>query len=187
MILPRDRSVLVVVDIQERLIPTIVDGDRLVAQASRLIRAAELLDVPVIVTEQYPKGLGPTDPRIVGACTTFRPIEKASFSACGEPSFIAAIRSTDANHVVIVGIETHVCIAQTALDLVGRGYTVHIALDAIGAGNDVGGHAGRARMAAAGVIATTFEASVFDWMADARHPRFKEVQELVKSARKERA
>lgn len=185
MILPRDGSALLVVDIQERLLPTILHAERLVSQVCRLVRAAALLDVPVIITEQYRKGLGATDQRIIDASPTSSRIEKTTFSACGEPRFLSALRETGATHVLVVGVESHVCVAQTALDLIARGYTVHVALDAISAGNPAGDAAGRDRMRHGGALAATFESAVFDWMTDARHPRFKDVQELVKSARKE--
>lgn len=185
LILDPRRSALVVVDMQERLLPSIPDAGALVATVVRWIEAARLLGVPVFATEQYRKGLGPTHAAIAAALTdAVVPFDKTSFSVMGCGPFVAALRASEKTDVVLVGIETHVCVAQSAIDLLSVGYGVHLGLDAVGAGTAVGDRAGKARMAAAGVVSTCFEACVFDWMGDAAHPAFKTVQESVKAARR---
>lgn len=167
------------VDLQARLLAAVPESDRVLARAVRLARAARLLDVRCLLTEQYPKGLGPTPPDLAAllppAC------EKTAFSClgCGAVAAVFDEPSSRPDAVVLTGFETHVCIAQTALDLIARGITVSIPVDAVAARHGIDHDAALRRLAAAGAILSTTEAILFEWLGDAAHPQFKAVQKLV--------
>ena len=173
-------SLLAVVDIQERLIAAVPAGPHVVVRAARLASAARLLGAPGALTEQYPRGLGAT-PRALAALLP-EAHEKTAFSCCGCPAFATLVDSpADPIHAVILcGFETHVCIAQTALDLLARGLWVFIAVDAVASRHAIDHEIGLRRLEAAGAVLTTTEAILFEWMRDAAHPEFKAVQKLVR-------
>src|SRR6185295_6368818 len=128
----RDDSVLVVIDCQERLWKVISGREALEQGLLTLIRGARLLDVPVLVTEQNPQGLGPTIPSLTEALGPAKVLTKASFSCLGNEAFLSALRETDRGTVVLAGIEAHICVLQTALDALAAGFRVHVVADAAG-------------------------------------------------------
>lgn len=150
---------------------------RVRANAIRLIQAAELLGVPTVATVQYPKGLGPIVPE-VATVLKFEPIAKMTFSAVG-PEEVRQ-RLDPARAVVLAGIETHVCMAQTALDLLSQEFTVILPLDAVSSRDRADHDAAIQRLVAAGVIPTTTEAVLFEWLETAEHPHFKAISKMVK-------
>jgi nicotinamidase-related amidase len=170
-------SLLCVVDVQEKLLAVMPRGEQVVSRCLRLAEAASLLAVPTMLTEQYPQGLGSTAP--VLAAKLPAPLEKMSFSCCGCEPFRAAIPSTT-EAVVLCGLETHVCIAQTALDLLAEGHTVFLAVDALAARHDIDHDTALRRLEAAGTILTTTEAILFEWCRTADHARFQAVRKLVR-------
>ena len=169
-------SLLCVVDIQERLLPAIPTGLQVVSMAGRLVDAAALLGVRSILTEQYPKGLGPTPPDLAAKLPPA--IMKMSFSCCGSDAFTAAI-TDDIESALLCGLETHVCIQQTALDLLARGLTVFIAVDAVGSRHTLDHEIALRRLESSGAILTTTEAALFEWCRSAEHPQFQSVRKLV--------
>ena len=169
-------SVLCVIDVQERLVPAVAGGDVVVARCRRLAEAAGLLGVPAVLTEQYRKGLGATVPLLAEVLPP--PLEKLSFSCCGAERFAAALPKT-AGQVVLCGLETHVCVAQTALDLLAEGYAVFLAVDAISSRHAIDRDVALRRLAAAGAVPTTSEAILFEWCRTASHPHFQAVRKLV--------
>ena len=169
---------LLVVDLQERLLPTIRDRDQLVANVLRLARAARLLDVLALATEQYPRGLGVTVPAVAELLPD-RPA-KLTFHCLGAPGLVEALAESVATHVTLVGIETHVCVAQTALELLKLGYRVQVSYDAVGSRFPLDHYVALRRMERAGVVVSTTEAILFEWTEGADHPRFKEISALVK-------
>jgi nicotinamidase-related amidase len=173
-------SLLCVVDIQERLLPAIRTGPQVVAMASRLADAATLLGVRRVLTEQYPKGLGPTPLDL--AAKLPRAVTKMAFSCCGSDAFTASI-AADIESVLLCGLETHVCIAQTALDLLARGLTVFIAVDAVGSRHAADHEIALRRLESSGAILTTTEAALFEWCRSAEHPQFQAVRKLVLAER----
>ena len=176
----RDKAVLVVIDIQERLLPFIKSNEEVVRKAAMLIRGAKILGIPIIPLEQYPKGLGSTVPEIKEALDGLVPIEKTSFSAYGEAAFLEVLKKIGAEDVMLCGIETHVCVEQTALDLINAGYRVYMIEDATGSrNNNDRKYAGR-RIVEAGGVGTTVEAALFEILIDAKDPSFKEISNLVK-------
>lgn len=167
---------LLVVDVQERLIVAIRDAQAIIRQIERLLDAARILEIPVLATEQYPKGLGPTvEP--IAARLTEPPVTKMRFSAC-VPEIQAKLDPDRA--VVLVGIETHVCISQTASELVSAGFRVLLPRDGVGSRNRIDHETAVARMTGFGVTITTCEALLFEWLASADHPQFKAISKLVK-------
>lgn len=179
-ILSRDRAALVVIDIQERLTRAMPKLDEYYRNVGVLIKAFRRLDVPVVVTEQYAKGLGPTTPEITEVLGDFEPIEKMTFSCAGEPKYVEAFRATGANQAVLCGMETHVCVQQTALDLLAAGYQVHVAADAVRSRKKQDWAFSLERMRQAGVIITTTEAVVFELLVKCGTDEFKDISKLVK-------
>ena len=176
MRLSPESSMLCVVDVQERLVPAMTDGAAVVARCRRLVEAARLLEVATVVTEQYRKGLGPTVPELSGLLPP--PLEKLAFSCCGAEGFAATIPAA-VGQIVLCGLETHVCIAQTALDLLADGYAVFLAVDAITSRHPLDRDVALRRLEGAGAVPTTSEAVIFEWCRTAAHPRFQDVRKLV--------
>jgi nicotinamidase-related amidase len=167
---------LCVIDVQERLVPAVADGDVVVARCRRLAEGARLLGVPAVLTEQYRKGLGATVPALAELLPP--PLEKLSFSCCGAEGFAAAI-AAGFGQIVLCGLETHVCVAQTALDLLAEGYAVFLAVDAISSRHAIDRDVALRRLMAAGAVPTTSEAVLFEWCRSASHPQFQAVRKLV--------
>lgn len=169
------RTLLLVVDIQVRLMPAIADGPGVIANTGRLLAAARMLDVPTLFTEQNAGGLGPTVPDLApqpGAA-----FAKMSFGAAQAPGFLDRIGDRD---LVVTGCEAHICVLQTALGLLEVGRRVCVVADAVGSRRSENRAAGLARMAAHGAEIVTTEMVVFEWLGTARHPRFREAVKLIK-------
>jgi nicotinamidase-related amidase len=170
--LDRGRAALVVVDVQEGFRPYASFAG--VADASsKLVRAARIMDVPRVISEQYPKGLGPTVPEV--GLEEERPIEKTVFSAARAEGFDLGER----NQAVVCGIETHVCVSQTVLDLLERGVEVHVPADAVGSRHAIDYERGLERLERAGAVVTTVETALFELLGRAGTPEFKAVQKLI--------
>lgn len=174
--LTADTSFLLVVDFQARLMPAIADGEAAVANARRLLDAARLFGVPVLVTEENPDGLGPTVPTLGAAGHAV--FAKTAFDATREPGFLPRV-PTDRT-VVVAGCEAHVCVLQTALGLLDAGRRVAVVRDAVGSRRPENKEAGIARMQRHGADVVTAEMVVFEWLATAEHPRFREAIALIK-------
>jgi nicotinamidase-related amidase len=172
-----DGAVLVLIDFQERLMPVIADGETVVARAVRLAEAARLLDVPVVATEQNPAGLGPTVPPL--AAYPHQVMVKTTFSAMGHPGF-AALLPAGPGDIVVAGCEMHVCVLQTVLGLLGSGRRVVLAADASGSRDPADRAAGLDRARQHGAEIVTSEMVLFEWLRDSRHPKFRQVQKLLK-------
>ena len=183
-LLRRDRSALAVIDMQERLMPAIADADAVTRAAGILIEAARHLEVPVVVTEQYPKGLGPTVDAIAGRLPNGAPVvSKMTFSAVRNRDFAAhldGLKAGGRDHIVVCGVESHVCVMQTAADLGAEGYTVHIVTDACGSRAPTSKEAALARFAALDISCVSAEMVLFEWLEAAGTPEFKAVSRLVK-------
>ena len=169
-------SLLAVIDVQERLLAVMPEADRVVARCTRLAAAATILGVKAVLTEQYPKGLGPTRAALAAALPP--PATKMSFSCCGCDGFEAAL-APEITSVVLAGLETHVCVAQTALDLLARGLGVCVAVDAVTSRHALDHEIALRRLEAAGAILSTSEAILFEWCRSAEHPQFQQIRKLV--------
>jgi nicotinamidase-related amidase len=179
-----ETSVLVLVDIQERLATAMTDEARARVEKSAriLLEAARLLGVGTLATEQYPKGLGPTvaplGELLRGLGVT--PVEKLDFCACAEPAFATALEASKAKSVVLLGMETHICVFQTARDLAARGLDVHVVADGVASRSEENRAAGLALCERAGATITVAETVAFDWLGRAGSEEFKAISKLVR-------
>ncbi len=178
--LMRAQAGLVVVDFQERLLPAIFEKERVVQNALRLIQGAGILRVPVFATEQYRKGLGATVPELAAAIPEFTPMEKVAFSACRAAGFIPALRQKKVSEAILCGIEAHVCVSQTCLDLVDEGFRVFVAADAVSSRTPENYRIGLDRMRAAGANIVSTEMVLFELLEQAGTAEFKQILALVK-------
>ncbi|MEJ7789725.1 MAG: isochorismatase family protein [Thermoleophilaceae bacterium] len=175
--LDRERTALVVVDVQEAFRPAVREFDRVAKNAAVLVQGAKALGVPVIATEQYPHGLGETVPEVVEHLEAgVRPLEKTVFSAAGADGFDLAGR----DQVLLCGIEAHVCVSQTAHDLLDDGVEVHVARDAVTSRTEENAELGLRKMEGAGAVLTSVETALFELLGAAGTQEFKAVQRLVK-------
>ncbi len=178
--LERATLALVVIDFQDSLLTKIPVADSVVAATVRLIRFAKLLGIPILWTEQYPKGLGPTCAEIAVELEGVTPIPKTAFGCMGDDSFVAALEATGRNHLLITGVETHVCVLQTALGAVERGFDVWVASDAVAARDKYQHKAALARMANGPCQFVTAEMAMFEVLERADAPEFKKCLPLLK-------
>lgn len=189
-LLNADRSVLVVIDLQGKLMEMVFRPELLRAATLRLMRLADLFDVPVLLTEQYPEGLGPTAPDIRGAfdalTTRTAYLSKTAFGCCGDVKFESALRElrpdvpSGERQVVVAGIEAHVCVMQTVLELLRDGQQVHVCWDCVsGRGEEYRRHA-LLRMQQAGAQITNHESAAFEWARDKDHPSFKAMSRILR-------
>jgi nicotinamidase-related amidase len=172
-----ENSVLVVIDLQEKLLAKIPSANTVVRDAGFLLDVATLLDVPVRATEQYPKGLGPTTPAIARRLPAV--VEKTAFSCCGAGTFLEELEMLQRQQIVLIGIEAHVCVMQTALDLIEAGLHVYLPADALSSRFPLDREFALRRMERAGAEVTTVEAIAFEWLRDSTHSHFKTVSQLM--------
>jgi len=183
MKLERSEVLLVVIDVQEKLMPVIDRADDVAGNVERLIRGCKILDVPVLVTEQYVKGLGPTiEPlrRALEETSGYVPVEKACFSSYGSAEFETALRNTRRKQIVVCGIETHVCVYQTVVDLLGGGYDVSIVADAVSSRTAENRDLALRRMMAEGAKLTSTEMCLFELLGTSGTEDFRAISRLVK-------
>lgn len=184
--LHREHSHMLIVDIQERLAPAVLDHEALILAVNRLVRLAKLMDIPITVSEQYPKGLGATVSLLretIGNSGVF--LDKLHFSCAAEEKFarhFARLRDAGRDQILVVGMEAHVCVAQSALDLAAAGYRTFIAADGVSARTRQSRDLALDRMRGAGCIIIDTEMAMFEWTERAGTPEFKEMQALIKGA-----
>lgn len=176
----RRDAVLVLVDVQERLASAMARRDEVVSGCVLLARAARILGIPVIVTRQYPRGLGEVVPEFAPLLADEVVVDKVAFDCTREPAFASALRATGRRQVVLVGMEAHICITQTALALLAEGYDVHVAADAVCSRRDRDRDGALGRLRAAGVVVTAVESVIYEALGEAGTPTFREVLALVK-------
>ncbi len=170
----------VVVDLQERLLPHIYDGKKVLQNCIKLIEGLQILSLPVIVTQQYTKGLGQTDPAIIGKFSEFNYIEKTAFSCFEEPAFKEEVSIMGKKNIIICGIESHVCVLQTCLDLIDGGFTPVIVEDCVSSRNPDDKNVAIKRMRQEGSRITTLESLLFELTRSAGSELFKSISRLVK-------
>ena len=176
----RSTAGLLVVDIQERLVPAMFEKERMVENAARLVRGSQALGLPVWITEQYRKGLGATVAEVAVALKGVVPIEKTTFSACGAPAVLDALGSRAITDVILCGIEAHVCVTQTCLDLLAKGYRAFVVADATGSRAAANHQAGLDRMRDAGAVIVSTEMTLFEMLERAGTDEFKQILSIVK-------
>lgn len=180
MRLNKENTIGLVIDMQEKILPHINNNENIIKSCLTMVNGLRTLSVPIVVTQQYTKGLGNTIPIVNEAIGNFSYIEKTTFSCYREPSFIKVLNRTGKRNVVIMGIESHVCVLQTALDLLYNNFNPVIVTDAIGSRKDEDRTIALWRMRDVGCIMTTTESILFELCREAGTPEFKEISKLVK-------
>jgi nicotinamidase-related amidase len=179
MIIPK-QTLLLLIDVQGRLAQCVVQPAALETSISKLVRACTILDVPVLVTEQYPKGLGSTIGTLKELLPGNVPVEKLSFSCCGTPEFMKKLRSFNRNDILVAGIEAHVCVYQTAVDLLEFGYNVHLVTDGVSSRTEENRMLGIRCIEKAGASLTSTEMAVFELLRVAEGDRFRAISKIIK-------
>jgi len=179
--LNRNDAALVVIDVQEKLVTAMPSSGyaRMLGNINVLLQTADLMGLPVVATEQYPRGIGSTVPELQAACRDGA-IEKVSFGCCGEPAFLAKLKALGKKQVIVTGMEAHVCVYQTVLGLLEAGFHVHLVRDGILSRHEADLLAGVDNAARAGAVVTTVEIILFQLMQTSKAPEFKAVSALIK-------
>ncbi len=180
-ILDKNKTALVIVDLQEAFRHPINDFAQIAARTSIAARGFQILGAPIIITEQYPKGLGRTAEEILFSLPSdFEFVEKTAFSSCGASAFMEKLRATGAAQIVLCGLETHICVNQTAHDLLNENFEVHILEDCVSSRFTRDKEIALRKMEMSGVVPSSVEMTLFEMMRDAKNEQFKEIQNLVK-------
>jgi len=179
-ILDKSKAVLVVIDIQERLVLAMKKKDKVYENTLHLIEAAKLLNIPIVVTEQYPKGLGPTVDEIKECLPQYSPLEKVTFDCCRGDGFLEKIASLKRGHIILTGMETHVCVLQTCLSLLKEGYFPHLVSDAVCSRNKDDYLTAKELMRDAGAVITCTETVLFQLLEKAGTAEFKTISKRIK-------
>jgi nicotinamidase-related amidase len=177
----RDSSFLLIVDMQEKLVPAVELPDRVVANAARLMTGAARLEVPILLTEHYPKGIGPIVPALRALAPPDGVLEKIHFDALSEPACAERFAALDRPQAVVAGTEAHVCVLQTALGLKQAGFEPYLVIDAVSSRKPEEKTAAVARLRDAGVAAVTTEMVLFEWLARGDTAEFRDLLPLIKS------
>jgi nicotinamidase-related amidase len=175
-----NNTVLVIVDVQGKLAHMMHDKETLFANVQRMIRGAKVLDIPILWAEQYPEKLGGTIDEVASLLEGQQPIPKMSFSCAQNPQFNAALEALSRKQVLVTGMEAHVCVHHTAIDLVAQGYEVEVVEDAIGARIASNKAVAVRKMCALGVGLTSTEMALFELMGSCEHPAFRQIQAIFK-------
>jgi nicotinamidase-related amidase len=176
-----ERTALVIVDLQERLLPAIAENDRVLRNSVLLLKLADVIGLPVLLTTQYSRGLGPTVPEVLAAAPDVVPLDKVSFGCFGSPEFLARLDTLKGrDQLLVAGIESHICVAQTVLGALARGYTVHVASDAVGSRTDENRAVGLGRMEKAGALVSSTEMAVYELLGRSDGTAFKKMLPLLK-------
>jgi nicotinamidase-related amidase len=170
---------LLVVDVQDKLLAAIANREPMIANVVNLIHGAQALKMPVWATEQYPRGLGPTT-ACVADLIPDRPA-KTTFHCCAVPQILEQLYGRNVRHVTVAGIEAHVCVAQTALELLDLGFRVQVPADAVASRHQIDWEYALRRIAQAGAVISTTEAVLFEWTETADRPEFKAISDLIKA------
>lgn len=176
----REDSLLLIIDLQTAMLKVTKGWDQVAKRTRQLIQAADLLRIPILITEQNAKGLGGTHPEILNAIRTPRVFAKEHFSACMEKDFVPLVQSFAKQKIVVVGTETHVCVLQTCLDLVQAGFQVHLVADAVASRVNENRDIAVAQMRQAGAVITSAEIVIFEWAYRANTDEFRAILPIVK-------
>lgn len=180
-ILDKDKTALVIVDLQESFRSPINDFAQIAARISLAVRGFQILGLPIVITEQYPKGLGRTAEEILFLMPPeFEFIEKTAFSSCGAGAFTDKLSAIGATQILLCGLEAHVCVNQTAHDLLDKNFAVHLLTDCVSSRFSHDKEAALKKMRMSGVAPSSVEMALFELMTDAKHEQFKEIQNLIK-------
>lgn len=175
-----ENTTALVIDIQERLFPAMSDQEELLKNCRILLQGLEALEIPVVVTQQYTKGLGETIPEIREVIPHFEPFEKRDFSCCDEPTVIEKLKSLNSRNVILFGIEAHVCVLQTAIDLKAAGFTPIVVTDCISSRSPKSVEVAKERFRYEGILMTSCESVLFELTRTSAAPQFRTISKLVK-------
>ncbi|MFH1446138.1 MAG: hydrolase [Chloroflexota bacterium] len=175
-----EESILVVIDVQGKLVHVVEDSSLILTNIQKLIMGAQALNIPIIVTNQVPEKLGTTTPEIAELLPEVEPISRTSFSCLREIQFMVRLNELACKQIILCGLEAHICLYQSALDLLEAGYEVYYVVDAISARAAVNKQTAITRVIAAGAKLTTVEMLLFEMLRDARHPAFKAIAKIIK-------
>lgn len=173
MLLNKDDSLLLLIDVQEKLTPAILNKDAIVARCEWLLKLARTINVPVLASEQYPKGLGITVEPLCSYFSEDECVEKIYFSCMQEPEYLKQLRELNKNQLIVTGIEAHVCVMQSAIEMKRAGFEVYVVVDAVGSRNEIDLKYGLKRMKQEGIYLITSEMVFFEWVRRAGTPEFK--------------
>ncbi|NTV92022.1 MAG: hydrolase [Chlorobiaceae bacterium] len=179
MISPQE-TLLLVIDVQGKLASSVYHAEIVEKNIDKLIRACRILDVPVLYTEQYPKGLGLTIEPLRRLLSDQEPVEKLSFSCCGSEAFMRQLRAFKRNDILVTGMETHVCVYQTSIELLDFGYSVHLVTDAVSSRSDENRQLGIRCIERAGASPTSSEMAIFELLRVAEGEQFRAISKIVK-------
>lgn len=179
MLTPKE-TLLLVIDVQGKLAATVFESELVEKSICKLVRACRILDVPVLVTEQYPKGLGATIQTVRDLAGDAPTVEKITFSCCGSEEFMRRLRAFGRNDILVVGMETHVCVYQTAIDLLEFGYNVHLVTDAVSSRSPENRQVGIRCIEKGGASLTSMEMAVFELLRIASGDTFKAISAIIK-------
>ena len=178
--LTTENSVLLIIDVQEKLFRVMHQKEELAGNLQKLIKSIHVLEIPILVTEQYPQGLGATIPEISQLLSGIQPLPKVSFSCCGDDSFLREFKKLGRKQVLISGIESHICVYQTAADLISAGYEVYAVSDAISSRTEQNRDIGLKMMTQLGAKLTGTEAVLFEFLKVAKGEKFKAISQIVR-------
>ncbi|OGL42143.1 MAG: hypothetical protein A2043_11470 [Candidatus Schekmanbacteria bacterium GWA2_38_9] len=179
-IINKNDTALVIVDVQEKLYPYVENKDEIKNKIIKLLKTAKLFSIPVVITEHYPKGLGKTIDEIANVIKEIPIIEKVTFSCCGSGDFGFSMKSIGKKEIIVCGIETHICVAQTVFDLLENGFKIFVMADGVSSRNSVDHDIAIERMKTEGAVISTTEAIMYELMENAGTPLFKKFLKLVK-------
>lgn len=174
-------TALVIVDVQEAFRSVVSDFPQVAARCSLAVRGFQILDLPIFITEQYPKGLGRTAEEILFTVPPeFEFDEKSAFSSCGSLAFLEKLKNVGAKQILIGGLETHICVNQTVNDLLDKGFEVHLLTDCVASRFAADKETALSKMQSSGAIFSCVEMALFELLRDSKHEKFKEIQNLIK-------
>jgi len=180
IILKKETSALLIIDLQEKILPVIHNVDIVIENTIKLIKGFKTLNLPIYFTEQYPKGLGPTSSKILTELQGYNALQKMSFSCFGAEDLFNELRSRKLHQIVVSGVETHVCVQQTVLDLLANDFQVNVAADAVSSRREFDFQIALERMRTLGAEITTTESILFELLEVCGTPEFKEISRIVK-------
>jgi nicotinamidase-related amidase len=179
-LLRKDDTLLVIVDIQTKLLNVMFEKEGLISSCSKLIQATKLLEIPMVMTEQYPEGMGPTDSAILELLPEIKAITKMSFSCCGVGDFDQKIKSLGKKQIMVIGIESHICVLQTVHDLLHQGYFVYVPYNAVSSRKEGDYKNALERMRQSGAVIGSVESAIFELMQRADVPVFRQISKIIK-------
>ena len=180
LLLEKANTGLVIIDVQEKLMPVVEQRQRIIENIKRLLLLSKLFHLPVILTEQYPEWLGPTLPDIVESLIDCKPIPKMYFNCCDVDSFNEQLDSKDLKNIIVTGVESHICVFQTCVSLVNKGYQVHIPRDAVGSRTDENWRVGLDLLNKAGAFITSTESVIYQILKKAGTKEFKRLLKIMR-------